>query len=213
MSIIATYLGAQSIGASDQDPAADIDYCVPITVTDEGLAVGIEAAVSDGDFRLAAYLLADNGGAPGDIIGIFQRDAQASVASTTDRWLVVPMMVWLAAGNYWVGVQSTSGVGQGQLKFDSGASGDGFTVDGGTTGAQHEPGATGVTSTATDRFYSIRLVMLTDTPAITGSIAATQAAQVAAFTGTVTPPTPPPTPSGNRIGGTGAIRKPPRPIG
>lgn len=46
--------------------------------------------------------------------------------------------------------------------------------------------------------------------AVTGTIGVTQANQTANFTGTVTNPFVPPTPGGSRMGGTGAIRKPPR---
>lgn len=45
---------------------------------------------------------------------------------------------------------------------------------------------------------------------ITGTAAATQAAQVFAASGTSTDPVPPAPSSGNRMGGTGAVRKPPR---
>lgn len=163
MTVEATYYGAQTIGASNQDPDATINYCIPITVADEGLAVGLEAALIGGIFRPQGYLLADNGGTPGDIIGMFGRNGQDTTMSTTARWVVIPMMIWIAAGSYWIGVNSPAGVGSGQLKYDTGVSGVGFTVDGGTSGAQHEPGATGVTSAATTRSYSLRLVVLTDT--------------------------------------------------
>lgn len=47
-------------------------------------------------------------------------------------------------------------------------------------------------------------------PAATGTVASTQAAQIMAASGTNTPPVVPPSSGGNRMGGTGAIRKPPR---
>lgn len=173
MTLQVTYYGAASIGGSNQDPDASINYCVPITVTADGLAVGVEAALIGSIFRLDGYLLADNGGSPGDVLTYFGRVAQATTMSTTVRWVVIPTMYWVTAGDYWIGVHSPDGTGSGQLKYDTGASGVGFTVDGGTSGAQHEPGATGVTSTATTRAYSIRLAVLTEgaaTQTLTGSL-------------------------------------------
>lgn len=47
-------------------------------------------------------------------------------------------------------------------------------------------------------------------PAPTGVLAGVQDPNVAAFSGTMTPFVPPVVPGGNRMGGTGAVRKPPR---
>lgn len=47
-------------------------------------------------------------------------------------------------------------------------------------------------------------------PAVTGTAAGVQAPQVFAATGTSTAPVPPTPAAGNRMGGTGAVRKPPR---
>lgn len=213
MTLTATMYGAQSIGASSQSTPDTTGFAIPITVTTTGLAVGLEVALTGGAGTwLAANLAADNGGTPGMIITPFLHGAQLVTPSGTVRWMVAPSMVWITAGDYWITAGSMLGLGP-SIRYDTGSSGDGYTVVG--TGAMmNEPGTSGTTSTATDRQYSLRLVVLTEALApITGVLGATQDPQTAQLVGTVTapqPPTPPSGSGGSRMGGTGAVRKPPR---
>lgn len=81
-----------------------------------------------------------------------------------------------------------------QTTPSSGASTIGFT----TTGA------------GDDDYAVVGAAIQEGAPPTSGTITGVQDPNVAAFTGTVTGPVPPVTPGVNRMGGTGAIRKPPR---
>lgn len=185
MTLAATMYGAGSIGASNQDPANDVAYCVPVTVTADGLAVAVEIGVIGLTFLPVAYLLADNAGAPGRVLSVFAGNRSwATAPSTTARFLAAPTLYWIAAGNYWIGAGSVGGTGAGQLRYTAGSSGDGYTVDGAAT-VLSEPGSTGTTSTATDRQYSLRLVVLTEaTPVITSATDPIAEGDLVTITGT-----------------------------
>jgi hypothetical protein len=183
-----TRLGNPVAGASDQGSVADQIFAIPVTVVQAGLAVAIEAAMKDGTVRPSALLMADNGGAPGDVMASYGWSNGSASLSSTVRYLNVPIMAWLEPGDYWVGLLPWTG-GQEDLRYDTGVSGDGYSIDGGINFVRSEPGGTGVVSTPTDRQYSLTLVMLAEQlEAITATLAATLANQVGAFAGTVTNP-------------------------
>lgn len=245
MTLQATMYGAGSIGASNQNPASDVAYCVPVTVTADGLAVAIEIGMVGGVFNPAAYLLADNGGVPGQVLAVFAGRKNNSITpSATARWLNCPVGYWITAGSYWIGGQSVGGPGAGQIRYTAGSSGDGYTVDGTSAQVLHEPATTGTTSTATSDAYSLRLVVLTEAaPPVPNTVTVSGDVATVAGDGTVTITGPsgvvysggagstgPLDPGaytwtssdggsggftiaaggGNRMGGTGAVRKPPR---
>lgn len=156
-----TTLGAQAIGATTLAAEAQNALAVPITVTTAGLATGIEVAgTGAASFGLAGYLLKDNAGAPGDIICPISRDSFGLTISSTARWLLMPMLVWLEPGDYWIANENWTGVGGANMHYDTGVTGDGYVIDSGSNFVLSEPGTTGVTSTVSDRQYSIRLIMI-----------------------------------------------------
>lgn len=156
----ATYYGAQTIGGSSQATDQTIAYAIPVTVLEAGLAVAIEMGITGGAFTPTAMLLADNGGVPGNIIALFQgRLVTSVIPSVADRFVVAPIMAWVTAGDYWIAFQHPIGLGGASLRYTTGSSGDGYEIDGAATALQ-EPASSGTTLTATDRQYSLRLVVL-----------------------------------------------------
>lgn len=118
----------------------------------------------------------------------------------------------LRHGVIYTGVGDISGVTAG-----AGLTAIGFTTNGNRT-SRHDRQTTpssggftfGYTTVSTDEVALAVVAVQEATPPTSGTITGVQAPNVAAFTGTVTGPVPPVTPGVNRMGGTGAIRKPPR---
>lgn len=163
--LVATRYGASAFGASEQLPDSSIVYARPVIVLADGWAVGVEVGIKDvagtTQWVIGGGLYANNAGAPGDLITSFGLSASSSfsfVTSQSDRWYRIPIFEYVTAGTYWIGV--INGIGAGAILYAAGSSGDGYTVDAITADVIAEPGSSGTVTTATDRSYSSRLVVL-----------------------------------------------------
>lgn len=165
MSLQDTRYGQTAFGTDgSQDPSAETAYAIPITVTDDGWLVAIEAGVGGTASTLAGAvgLYADDGGQPGALLhGHFSLiGVPVASLSTTSRWFSFPLFYWITAGDYWISWENGQGSGAAALLYETGVTGDGYEIAGGQNGAIHEPGATGVTLNDTDRIYSLQAVVL-----------------------------------------------------
>lgn len=188
MSLTVTYLGAQSMGASNQNPAADVAYTVPVTAASAGWLTGVESAWTAGNLKLQAGLYADNAGVPGELIALSGLTSTNYNVTGDARWIVCPLFVWLPAADYHIGVSMANGINGPQLKVTTGgASGDGHTIDSGVSGPIPDGDYSSSVVSATTSTYSVRGVFVAESSG----------------------PTPPPSGGGNRMGGDRAIRRSP----
>lgn len=177
MTLTASYVGAASIGASDQNPAGDLTYTIPITVPADGWLIGVESAWHTGALQLHAAVYADNGGVPGVLVAASGRTGLSFSLSSTPRWVTCPLFVWLTAGTYHIGVNHALGLGAAQLRSTTGgSSGDGHTVDGGANFVVADGDYSAVTVTATTTTYSVRALFVEEAatpPAAPGNASGT----------------------------------------
>lgn len=170
MTLQASYLGAQAVGADTFFPTAGVTYTVPISIpAGGGWLVAIESAWegwSSSTLVLRAGIYADDGsGQPGDLL--YPWLGQSRPVGITDalvRWVTCPVGVWLAAGDYHVGVCLPSAPGGPLLHVETGgASGDGHTVDGSIATAMPDGDYSSAVAAATTSTYSVRAVVFVET--------------------------------------------------
>ncbi len=182
MSLQVTYLGGTTIGASDQNPNANVVYTVPMTAPGDGWLTAIEVAIHSGggSGRIGVGLYADSGGEPGELLAVWGHSAVGYAMSSTPRFVTFPVMYWVTAGAYHIGATSISGVGDIRIRVDTGgSSGDGHTIGGGSSTIT-DGDYSSATITATTSTYSIRGVFVEEAapqppPAPTNPTASPQA--------------------------------------
>lgn len=155
-------LGYNTIGGSYEGMSDDKFYCTKITLSATSLIVSVAAYVKGnnqgGVTSFAAAVMADSSGPTLLLAGA----APAALSTFIDkaaaaRWFHIPVGVYLAAGDYWIGFAQMdhSGSEQTQLAYDGSGSDVTFASGGNwtTEGNQYS-------NTTTSNKYSIRAVIL-----------------------------------------------------
>lgn len=152
-----SYIGYNTQGASVENGTNGIMWCTSVTLASAGLIASIGAYVKedgDGTPEAVAALFQDNSTAPGIMLAeVLAPQASLKIGATfNQRWLHLPIGLWLAAGTYWLGFGSFTGNAQNMaIAYDGSGTDQKFTsantwtADGGR-----------YTLTTTTNKYSIR---------------------------------------------------------
>lgn len=127
----ASYVGYNTAGGSFLNMTGW--YAKKVTISATSLILSIDAHVKGNNGSNAtafgAALLADNAGAPGNVIALAGAPLDSTVASnivgvlnTTARWVSLPLNAYVTAADYWICVGGTFGSAGTQLAYDGSGS-------------------------------------------------------------------------------------------
>jgi hypothetical protein len=146
------YVGYNTIGASEETLTANRQYAKKITVASACFVSSVDMHIKGNGSNvpfLMAFVADDNSSTIGNIIAVGNTPTGNSYfLNTTYRWISVPVGVYLAAGDYWVGFMGSTVV---TIHYDTGGS-DRYMTQGGTWFGDGDR----ATQTDSTRKYSIR---------------------------------------------------------
>lgn len=153
-------LGTTSVGGSFATRGM---YIKKITLATAGLLAGINCHIKgDGSNHLQStgVLYSDSGGSPTNVlfwshttVNTTPTRLNGPTLNTTARWVTFPVGVWLAAGDYWIGIWFNDATGSAySLAFASGSGSD-RTVAGGTNNQPQDSSVQAISTGTND--YSI----------------------------------------------------------
>ncbi len=120
------YVGYNTVGASAENVALQVQYMTKITLAAAGLLTNVEIhCKSDGaNVPYIHYAVCDdNAGTIGNLIAINVSQDNAAYMNTTYRWLGAAMGVWLPAGDYWIGFMAEGAASINfEVHYDTGGS-------------------------------------------------------------------------------------------
>lgn len=154
--ITQAYIGYNTIGGSFEAATVNRQYMKKITVAAGCFLTSIDIYVKGNGSNVIGLLwglLNDNSGTPLNIIGGAAALSTANnvfYLNTTARWVSLPLGIYVAAGDYWPAILSTSAAMS--IAYD-GSGADKYINSGGTWIMDGSQG----TITATTNKYSIRL--------------------------------------------------------
>ena len=130
--------GKTSIGASSDTYAASRKrvnrYALPVAGSVTKLSTYLAPTSTSGQQVLKGVIYADNGGAPGALLGASQQLAFLSTNSAGWYDLVFSSPIALAAGNYWIGIVTGSTAGVAAFRYTSVAGSRDFNTNTYTAG-------------------------------------------------------------------------------
>jgi hypothetical protein len=146
-------------------------YALPTASGVTKLSIYLAPTSTSGSQVLKVIIYADNGGAPGALLGVSERLTFTSASSAGWYDLVFPSPVKLAAGNYWIGVITGASNGVAGFRYDSVTGSRDFNINQYSSGPSDPFGSSFTTDNEQTSLYATYTGDLGNTkpPAITGT--------------------------------------------